>query len=64
MDNSDRKEKQAYLRTEIMQATGNLTTGQEVFKKVESKDFKAKPTEISITIEFKNTTKGILSYYW
>jgi hypothetical protein len=64
MGDNERTEKQAYLRKEIMMATGNLTTGQEVFAKVESKDFKAKPTEISITIEFKNMTSKPLSYYW
>ena len=56
MSDTERKEKQAYLRTEIMDAVGNLTTGQSVFGKVESKDFKAKPTELAITIEFKNMT--------
>jgi hypothetical protein len=64
MGDNERAEKQAYLRKEIMMATGNLITGQEVFAKVESKDFKAKPTEISITIEFKNMTSKPLSYYW
>jgi hypothetical protein len=54
MNETDRKEKQTYLRTEIMEKIGNLTTGQEVFAKVESKDFKAKPTYLAITIEFKN----------
>ena len=54
MNETDRKEKQTYLRTEIMEKIGSLTTGQEVFAKVESKDFKAKPTDLAITIEFKN----------
>lgn len=60
----ERSEKQHYLRKEIIDATGELKTGQQVFKTYESKDFKAQNSNIPVIIEFKNVSKAFLTYFY
>ena len=64
MEDDDRTKKQQYLRHEIIEATGELITGQDVFKKFETKDFKAKNSNIPVIVEFKNTSSSVLTYFF
>jgi len=60
----ERTQKQAYLRKEIIEATGVLITDQSLFKNYESKEFKSQNSTIPFSLEFKNMTKSTMTYFW